>query len=358
MTRSGLFMLVAIVVLGTGAYFYFSQDQRITETLAASTPAAGETMTLRYGIRDARNINRLPYVIAERQGFFAREGLEVQALYYTAPFFISSFRPEGQLSGTLDEAMEDGSIDMSRAQLPLLIHDAISGTVSRTYVGIAVVAQNPVYFLAVRPEITSYEDLVGKTIAITSLHDGITIWLQELMVQNGIEEGEVELNIISGSRNRAACLVSGECDGAILAQPAVFEALDAGFHSLGISNEIEPLQFMIDVVDPAWAEENREIVLRYIRATTAAMDFIQDPANHEEVMRITMDFMAESEERSRTMLSHIWDPQNRVLPEEPEIDMAEISEAIALLGRYGVLGETWPEAAQFVDPSYSIAASQ
>ncbi len=355
MTRSGLFMLVAIVVLGTGAYFYFSQDQRITETLASSTPAAGETMTLRYGINDARNINRLPYVIAERQGFFAREGLEVQTLHYT-----SSFRPhvEGQLPGTLREAMADGSVGMSRQQLPLLIHDAISGTVSRTYVGIAVVAQNPVYFLAVRPEITSYEDLVGKTIAVTSLHDGITIWVQELMAQNGIEDGDVELNIISGSRGRAACLVSGECDGAILAQPAVFEALDAGFHSLGIPNEIEPLQFMVDVVDPAWAEENREIVLRYIRATTAAMDFIQDPANREEVVRITMDFMAESEERSRTMLSHIWDPQNRVLPEEPEIDMAEISEAIALLGRYGVLGETWPEAERFVDPSYSIAASQ
>ena len=109
-------------------------------------------MTLRYGINDSRKSKRRPDGIAERQGFFAREGLEVQTPHYT-----SSFRPrvEGQLPGTLREAMEDGSVDMSRQQLPLLIHDAISGTVSRRFVGIAVVAQNPVYFLAVRPEITS-----------------------------------------------------------------------------------------------------------------------------------------------------------------------------------------------------------
>ena len=33
---------------------------------------------IRYGIDDDQNINRLPQVVAEREGFFAREGVEVQ----------------------------------------------------------------------------------------------------------------------------------------------------------------------------------------------------------------------------------------------------------------------------------------
>ncbi len=355
MGRSGIFISIIIGLLGFGAFFYFSQGPTLTETPVPPASPAEEAVTLHYGINDAKNFNRLPQVIAEREGFFAREGLDVQIIHFT-----SSFREpvEGQDPRSLREAMADGSADMSRQQLPLMIHDAITGRSTGTYVGVAVTASNPVYFLAVGPEINSYDDLRGKTVAVTNLHDGITIWVQKLMALNGLQNEDVTLNIIAGSRARATCLVTGECDGAILAQPAIFEALDASFHSLGITNEIEPLQYMVDVVKPAWAAANRDFVLKYIRATTAAMRFIEDPMNRDEVVRVTMEFMDEPEDHAREMLSYIWDPQNRVLPQQAAIDMNSVNEAIALLGEYGVLEEPWPSAESFIDPTYANEAEQ
>src|SRR6185312_11066108 len=51
---------------------------------AASAADAGDT--LRYGIDDEQNINRLPQVIAEREGLFAREGLKVELVPFKSSF--------------------------------------------------------------------------------------------------------------------------------------------------------------------------------------------------------------------------------------------------------------------------------
>src|SRR6266566_3138742 len=117
----------------------------------ADATSAAETATIRYGIDDPQNVNRLTQVIAEREGLFAREGLKVEIVRFT-----SSFRNRGQAPATttgprtVREAMAQGAIDMSREQLPLLINDDLAGG---KYVGVAIVSNDPIYFLAVRPEI-------------------------------------------------------------------------------------------------------------------------------------------------------------------------------------------------------------
>jgi len=322
--------------------------------------STAEVATLRYGIDDERNFNRLPQVIAEREGFFAREGLNVEIVN-----FASSFREpaEGQTAAAADattvrEAMDSGSIHMSRQQLPLLINDVMTGRVSGTYVGVSTPITNSVYFLAVRPEITSFADLRGKVVTITGLHDGITVWTRELLALHGLGKDDVELKVIAGSQARFTCLESGECAAASLAQPAVFQALDAGYQVLGITNAVGPLFYQLDIVNPAWAAANRDAVIKYIRAITAAVAFIQDPANRGEVVRVTMDFMQESEDRTRQMLSYVWDPANRVLPQQPAFNLDDTRDAIALLGKYDVLAPPLPAPERFVDPSYAAAAGQ
>ena len=110
--------------------------------------AAAAEVTLRYGIDDDQNINRLPQVIAEREGIFAREGLAVQVV----PFTVSFRAPPGAKPIMMREAMAKGEIDMSRQQLPLLINDVMAGG---KFVGVSVAVSNPLYFLAARREIAS-----------------------------------------------------------------------------------------------------------------------------------------------------------------------------------------------------------
>jgi len=322
--------------------------------------AAAVTDTIRYGIDDDQNINRLSQVVAERQGFFAREGLRVELVS-----FNSTFRPQGPNppppaanAGTVREAMDRGAVDMTRQQLALLINDALTGRVTRTYVGVALSAQNSVYFLVARPEIRTVADLRGKTVTATGLADAITIWTEELIVQRGLPKDAFTVRSIAGTDARLACMKTGECVAAALAQPAVFDALDAGYHILGLTNEIGPLFYQLEIANPEWARTHRNAVLKYIRATTAANRYIMDPANRETIVRITMDYMDQSEDRTRRMLGYIWDPKNRVLSQRPELDMANVRATIALQAKYGILKDPLPAAERFVDTSYVQAANQ
>lgn len=356
MDRSRLVILVTIALLGTGAFLYFSQDRTAGVNSAPPASTARGADTLRYSVEDLPNINRLPQIVAERKGFFAREGLNVEFVE-----FASSFRaPAGGGDAAADqlserEATEAGSIHMSRQQMPLLINASMSGERERIGVGIAV--SNPVYFLVVSPDITSFDDLRGKSVAVTGPHDGITLWTRELIEQHGLGINDYQTLRIASSGARLECLTSRECAAAALAQPQVFEALDAGFHSLGITNEVEPLLYQFDAADPAWAAANRDMVVKYIRAIAAANRFILDANNHEEVVEITMEYMREPEDRTRQMLSYIWDRNNRVLHEQPAIDIENVRAAISLFGKYGILTESLPMPDRFVDTSYATEAA-
>jgi ABC-type nitrate/sulfonate/bicarbonate transport system substrate-binding protein len=338
----------AILAVGLAAFAPFG-------TASAAAPAD----TLRYAIDDEQNINRLPQVVAERRGFFAREGLNFQTVSFTSSFRTQAAGqtvPAGAM--TVRDGMDRGLADMTRQQLPLLINDANTGRVAGTYVGVTASTTNTIYFLAVRPEVRSYADLRGKTVTLTGLADGITLWLEDLVTQRGVPAGAFTVRSLASSEARLNCMRSGECVAAGLGQPAIFGALDANFRILGMSNEIEPKFYQLDIVKPEWARANRNAVVKYIRAVTAANRYIMDPANREEVVRITTGYMGQPENRTREMLAYIWDPKNRVLPQQAELDMANVRATIALMAKYGQLREPLPAPERFADPSYVEAARQ
>jgi len=317
---------------------------------AGGAQAANAPATLRYGIDEEANISRLPQEIALREGLFAREGLNVEVVRFTG-----GFRTRGTPAGnapSVRDGMRDGTIDMSRQQLPILITETLAGG---KYVGVSVTSSNPVYFLAVRPEIKTFADLKGKVLTITNPRDGITVWTRKLMATHGLKNDDVMLKNIAGSEGRFACLKSGECAAASLDQPSIFMGLDAGFHALGISNEIGPRLYQVDIVNPAWAATHRDAVIKYIRGTNAAMRFIQDPKNRDEVLKVTVAFMKESEAHARQMLATIWEPKNRVFDGSAP-DMNAVKAAIDLMGEFDALKPPLPAATRFVDDSYAKAA--
>jgi len=97
-------------------------------------PAArSQTLTLRYGqaYSAARSIFSLPVAIAEREGFFAREGLNVQILQ--------------PIPGGADHqiaALHNDSVDLTHVATPFLIRAALAGSDA---VAVAAEFKNPIY---------------------------------------------------------------------------------------------------------------------------------------------------------------------------------------------------------------------
>jgi ABC-type nitrate/sulfonate/bicarbonate transport system substrate-binding protein len=307
---------------------------------AAQTP-----YTIRYGVDTERNINALSQVVAERQGFLAREGIKLQPVR-----FLSGADRAGNRSAMVANRE---NFDMTRGQAPFLIDEVLKGS---NYVAVAAVVDNPVYFMVARPDIKTFADLKGKDLVEPSAIDPITLTARKLMEMHGLAEGDVEIKYIGGSEPRVACMRSGACAAGSLSQPAVFAAFDAGFHTLAMHIETGPLLYVVEIVDRSWAQAHSDVVVRYLRATAAATRFVHDPRNRDDVVKAAMELTAQGENRAREMLSYIWDDKNHVLPRQGEIDMVALKAMIALHGRYGILKEPLPAPERFVDLRYAEMA--
>src|SRR5580692_12146257 len=112
--------------------------------LASAGTVAAQTYTLRYAVDTERNINALAQTVAERQGFFSREGINLQPVRFVA----TGDRPTDRTSLV---ASRD-SFDMARMQLSVLMEPEgrFKGT---NYVAVSAVVNNPAYFMVARPDI-------------------------------------------------------------------------------------------------------------------------------------------------------------------------------------------------------------
>src|SRR5262245_56816561 len=107
----------------------------------AQTPP--QTVTVRYGqaFSALRSIFALPLLVAEREKFFAREGLNFEVVPVTGG------------GEKLIEALHDGTADMSHVATAFMIQATMKGSDA---VAIAAEFNNPIYSLIAKPEIKTY----------------------------------------------------------------------------------------------------------------------------------------------------------------------------------------------------------
>jgi ABC-type nitrate/sulfonate/bicarbonate transport system substrate-binding protein len=310
----------------------------------AALAQAQAPVTLRYAVDTERNINELSQRVAERQGFFAREGIKLDIHRYVTTG--NRERDRTSLVGSRD------TFEMARMQLSVLMEPE-GRFKGMNYVAVEAVVNNPAYFLVARPEIKSFADLKGKTLTLPSPNDPISLTAHELLKMHGLADADVKIKDIAGSQPRVNCLKSGECAAASLSQPPVFAAFDNGAHTLGMHIETgQHLLYVIEMVNRAWGEMHADVIVRYIRATAAANRFIRDPANGDEVVKAAMEVTGQPENRAREMLAYFWDDKNDVLPRQGEIDLAKVNALMALYGKYGILPAPLPPSERFVDLRY------
>ena len=117
--------------------------------------ALGADITLRYGQNAAgvSGLSSLPFNVAQRKGYFPREGLNVVMV----PI------PGG--TDRIVAALDRNEIDVGKNATPYLIQAALKGSDA---VAIASQTTNPIYSLIVRPEIKSFADLKGNTLGLST----------------------------------------------------------------------------------------------------------------------------------------------------------------------------------------------
>src|SRR4030095_14343171 len=207
---------------------------------------AAELITLRYGqnASSAGSLSSLPLTIAERKGFFVREGLHLEVV----PI------PGG--TDRIVAALDKGEIDAGKNATPYLIQAVLKGSDA-----VAVVAQttNPVYSLIVRPAIKSFADLKGKLIGLSTAGDTITLSTLRLLASKGLRAADFNTKAVVGTPARFDCLKSAECAAVPMGQPEDLTASDLGYPRLAFTYEAgADLIFNVDMTRRAWGEKNKD----------------------------------------------------------------------------------------------------
>jgi ABC-type nitrate/sulfonate/bicarbonate transport system substrate-binding protein len=307
----------------------------------AIPPARTEPITLRYGAApsEIKSIFALPILVAEREGFFAREGLNFTLM------------PIADAGGEkMIAALEEGAVDVGHIATAFLIQAVLKGSDA---VAIAAEFNNPIYSLVARRDITSFTDLKGKLLGFAAETGTITISIRKLLALHGLQAGDFRTKEIEGTPTRYNCLIQGECDAVPLGQPQDFFAVRRGYRLLGLSSEAVPdFLYTVTIARRSWAEAHKDAVVRYVRALAAAFKFIRDPAKREDVVRTIIDTTGASEDSARQTLALYFEPERGVLPQAGEIDLKGLAQVIAFMGEAGTIKSPLPLPERFVDLQY------
>jgi ABC-type nitrate/sulfonate/bicarbonate transport system substrate-binding protein len=307
---------------------------------AASAAHGQNLITLRYGQNAAgvNGLSSLPLNVAMRKDYFRRQGINLVMV----PI------PGG--TDRIVAALDKGEIDAGKNATPYLIQAVLKGSDA-----VAIISQttNPVYSMIVRPEIKSYADLKGKVIGLSTPGDTITLSAVRLMNAKGLKPSDYTAKPVVGTPARFACLKSGECAAVPMGQPEDLEAIKEGFPRLGYTYEAgADLVFNVDMVRRAWGVQNKDTLLRFVRAMATTYEFMNDPKNRDEVVAIVKETGKLSDDVARQIFAPYLETGRNVLPRRGEISLAAVNRVLTLMSEGDAIPKQVPPAERYVDLQY------
>jgi ABC-type nitrate/sulfonate/bicarbonate transport system substrate-binding protein len=238
--------------------------------VAASARAQEEKLT--FGTVGQASANMWPTLIGIHKGFFAAEGIKPDILYVQS----SAALVQQLAAGSLDISISTGLVDALRATgmgAPIAI--------------VRLEVQAPPYDLVAKPSIKSLADLRGKLISLGGPKDITRIYVERMLAAHGVKRGDFDMVFAGATSARTAALVAGAVDAAILLPAFNFQAIDKGFHSLGLTVDyVRELPFTGVVVNVGWAKSHKSTLQKILRAENRSIAWFEDDKNRDEAVQI------------------------------------------------------------------------
>ena len=124
----------------------------------------------------------------------------------------------------------------------------------------------------------TYADLRGTTIGTQTLTSGTGFALRLVLKVHGMEyPRDYKLLNIGGASDRYQALTSGQISSAPVGVPLDLVAKQQGFNIIGYFADDQPnFQFNVYIVKRSWAEKNRALVVRFMKAMASTMRWMSD----------------------------------------------------------------------------------
>jgi ABC-type nitrate/sulfonate/bicarbonate transport system substrate-binding protein len=108
-----------------------------------------------------------------------------------------------------------------------------------------------------------------------------------MLAPQGVKRGDFDMVFAGATSARTSALLAGAVDAAILLPAFNFQAIDKGFHSLGLTVDyVRELPFTGVVVNVAWAKNHKPTLQKILLAENRSIAWFEDDKNRAEAVQI------------------------------------------------------------------------
>ena len=216
----------------------------------------------------------LPLFTAIEKGWFAAAGVDVTL--ETTP--SSAFQIESLVRGDFDiaatafdnvVAYREGQGAVDFAEPPELYAFMGATRLELSFV--------------VAPDVETYADLRGRSLALDALATGFAFVLYEMLKRGGLSSDAYDAVAVGATPQRWESVKSGEHAGTLTIEPFTSVAVANGFRVLASSTELfERYQGGVFAAMGGWAEANAATIDRFVSGYREGLAWTLDPANYAD----------------------------------------------------------------------------
>ncbi|MHA6323991.1 ABC transporter substrate-binding protein [Roseivivax sp. CAU 1753] len=215
----------------------------------------------------------LPIFAALEEGFFDAEGVAVEIELTPS----SIYQAEQVSAGAFDVAMTafDNVVAYTEGQ------GAAGPDVDPDYVVVMGATQLELS-LIVAPDVTRFEDLRGRSIALDAKDTGFAFVLTEMLERAGLSKNDTDYVAVGATPQRWHSVQAGAHAGTLTIEPFTTLATRAGFNVLQKSTDIlRSYQGGVMAANRGYLRDHKNALAAFMRGYLTALDWVRDPANRD-----------------------------------------------------------------------------
>jgi ABC-type nitrate/sulfonate/bicarbonate transport system substrate-binding protein len=303
----------------------------------AAHALTAQAQTTNLTIMVFQGMQNLPQLAAQRQGFFAKRGLNVDI----------RIAPN---SDELREGLAHGRYQIVHAGVDNAVAMA---EVAKIDIAIVMGGDNGFNRLIVQPEVKSYADLRGKTVIVDAPDTAFAFLMYEMLRKNGLGKGDYEVRPVGASFKRLEVMLQDKtAAAAMLNMPFTLRAAAAGLGDLGSAVEaLGPYQGTGAFVLRTWATKNSDVLVRYIQAYIEGLRWGVDPKNRAEAIKLYADALKLNEAMAARTLAIAAHPTDG-LTRDARLDLDGFKNVLGLRANVMKHGGAAPAPEKYLDSSY------
>ena len=285
-----------------------------------------------------------PMWVAKEKGFFVAQDLDV----VITPTPNSVFQMQNLAAGKFDIAFStvDNVIAYDEGQ------------------GEAPLAETPDFFafmggqsgavrLVVQPDVKTYADLKGKSLAVDAATTGYAFVMRKLLQEGGLSESDYQIERLGGTAQRAQALMANKTAGTILTSPLEIAPEAKGYRRLANATDvIGPYQAVLGVARRSWAKANADALVGFIRGYVEALDWMRDPAHRAEAVEIYRKNIPQASEDAANKAWEVLLTGPEGFQAKGKLDRAGIATVLKLRSEFGTPRKTLGDPDKYVDETY------